>query len=560
MENPAPSSAFQSFANVAPVMLLLRDGNGECTFANEHWLAFTGRTEADEVGMGWLTAVHPADRESCVATFRAAARNGIPYGNEYRARRHDGVYRWLLSRGEPIDERDAATYGRASFIGIVVDITERHRHEAAMSALARGSVALSSSLDPEVVARCLATISVPAFADACIVALEGETEGAPARLLAEHYRDPIKKRRASAIQRRWRDPPGWTTQISDVLLRGESILIDDFPAFAGAYIHDPRHLEALADFGARSIVISPLRARDRTFGVIVAIAFDDRSFDAQDRAMCDDLARRGALSFDNAVLYAEARTREEELQRATSARDDFFGMVSHELRTPLTVLAGGARLLVGHSEALGPSVLTELGSDLLLHADRLQWTVENLLALAWAGATPHLLTTPVDVGEIVRATVDRIRIEAPGRTFNLAMDGEGTPAAAINTHVEQVLNNLLSNADRFSPGGAPIDVEVSFVPGTRVTISDRGPGVPDEDLLVMFDRFYRSPRTSIVPGAGLGLSVCKALIESMGGAIGARNRDGGGLEIGFSLADYRPPRLATAEGPTGATAIPGRED
>ena len=115
------------------------------------------------------------------------------------------------------------------------------------------------------------------------------------------------------------------------------------------------------------------------------------------------------------------------------------------------------------------------------------------------------------------------------------------PVEAEPTYLEQVLRNLLSNADKYSPPDAPIEVHArSDASSVTVSVLDRGAGLPPEELDLIFERFYRSDRTSRqAGGVGIGLTVCKRLIEAQAGQIWARARSGGGLEVGFTLPLYR---------------------
>jgi two-component system sensor histidine kinase KdpD len=108
--------------------------------------------------------------------------------------------------------------------------------------------------------------------------------------------------------------------------------------------------------------------------------------------------------------------------------------------------------------------------------------------------------------------------------------------------MEQVLVNLLDNATKYSPSGAPIEVRAAETDGRLVVeVADRGPGLPPEDLNRVFEKFYRATGTARKPGAGLGLAICRGIIELHGGDMVAENRPGGGTLFRFRLP------LATAE-------------
>src|SRR5690606_36006544 len=125
----------------------------------------------------------------------------------------------------------------------------------------------------------------------------------------------------------------------------------------------------------------------------------------------------------------------------------------------------------------------------------------------------------------------------PGRQINIDVAREVQFVMAEPAYLHQVLNNLITNADKYSPAGEPIDVSI-FSKNDTVTVKvmDRGPGVLPEELDMIFESFYRSKSTaSKAGGKGLGLTVCKRLIEAMGGKIWVENREGGGLSACFSL-------------------------
>ena len=122
---------FRNMADVSPVLLWMSRSDGLCTFFNQTWLAFTGRTMEEEWGVGWAENVHFEDLETCLETYRAAFNERRVFEMEYRLRRKDGVYRWILDRGTP---RYAPDGQFAGYIGSCVDITERRDLESELRA------------------------------------------------------------------------------------------------------------------------------------------------------------------------------------------------------------------------------------------------------------------------------------------------------------------------------------------------------------------------------------------------------------------------------------------
>ena len=118
---------YQVLVEQAPMIIWRADTTGKCDFFNERWLAFTGRTMAQEVGDGWAEGVHPEDFQECLRIYLAAFGRRETFEMEYRLRRHDGAYRWILDRGTPSFTADGTFLG---FIGSCIDVTDRREAQA----------------------------------------------------------------------------------------------------------------------------------------------------------------------------------------------------------------------------------------------------------------------------------------------------------------------------------------------------------------------------------------------------------------------------------------------
>jgi len=256
-----------------------------------------------------------------------------------------------------------------------------------------------------------------------------------------------------------------------------------------------------------------------------------------------DRARLEAAEHQQALDEA-ARTREEVTRlveserRAAELRDAFNGIISHELRTPITAIYGGAKLLARRDRQLDQATREELIDDLEAEADRLYRLVEDLLVLSRSErGSVERASDPVVVERVVERVVASEQPRWPAVHFSVQSSAQST-ARGDDTYVEQVARNLLSNAAKYSPAGSTVTIVVDETDeGVRVRVLDEGVGIDPAESARLFELYYRSPATAgITGGAGIGLFVCRALVEAMGGRIWAARRDGVGSEFGFVLA------------------------
>ncbi len=228
-----------------------------------------------------------------------------------------------------------------------------------------------------------------------------------------------------------------------------------------------------------------------------------------------------------------------QLVEANQAKDEVLGLVSHELRSPLTAVLSGARLLHERAETLTDDDRRAVAADVESHAQRLQGIIENMLVLSRGGAMEAPALEPVLLTHLVRRVVDDFRRHTPGRPVALDLASNVSVVLANATFVEQILRNLLTNANKYAAGGSGIDVRLALSndeTSVELSVGDRGPGIHEDEIERVFDAFYRStnnPRGTF--GVGLGLTVCRRLAELQGGSVTVRNREGGGCEFQLSL-------------------------
>jgi PAS domain S-box-containing protein len=237
----------------------------------------------------------------------------------------------------------------------------------------------------------------------------------------------------------------------------------------------------------------------------------------------------------------------EAAERAGAARDEFLSRMSHELRTPLHAILGWAQLLPTRDDrkiAEAVEQITSAGEHLLRLVD------EALDVVAVQEGRITLDLQAVEIDPIVADAIDMIRPLASRRDIQIRVDPCGPRKALVvadPSRVRQVLINLLSNAVKYSRYAG--DVVIGWArdgAAVRVTIRDSGPGMPEEKLNFVFQRFERLGMESVgIEGSGLGLAISRRLVEMMNGTIGVESRPGDGAEFWFRLPAW--PRLAVAE-------------
>jgi K+-sensing histidine kinase KdpD len=252
--------------------------------------------------------------------------------------------------------------------------------------------------------------------------------------------------------------------------------------------------------------------------------------------VCDVSGRLiGAINvlIDVTAQY-EARS---ELQAALVAKDDFLGLVSHELRTPLTQLLGNASILSRRWKSLSEATLDESFAEMLAQSQRLQRLVDNMLVLSRLerGITPE--TEPHLVQRLFDPIVEEFGQRFPGSRIEARVSPNLPPVETNAGTIDQVLWNLLTNAQKYGAPNGLITLEAKAAEEhVLVTVSDEGDGVKPDDMDRLFQPYFRSSTSAErTAGLGLGLSVCKTLVEMCGGQIWAKRLLPRGMQFGFSL-------------------------
>lgn len=230
------------------------------------------------------------------------------------------------------------------------------------------------------------------------------------------------------------------------------------------------------------------------------------------------------------------------LEKANAAKDEFLGLVSHELRTPITTIFGNAQVLRRSAHLVSEPDRADALADIEREAERLQRIIENMLVLARVEAGTEMNIEPVRVAPLIEAVTKEHRRRHPARDVQVDIAPGLGIAAAERTYLELVLRNLLGNAEKYTPPAGVLRLSAGrHETSITIAVRDECGGLGEGEEEAIFGAFYRSPRSAhLAAGTGIGLAVCKRLVEAQNGTIAARTLPGEGCEISFTIPIEQP--------------------
>lgn len=310
------------------------------------------------------------------------------------------------------------------------------------------------------------------------------------------------------------------------------------------FARGPHHAETIEEHGWWFL---PLFAPSTTIGVI-GLKLHDASAKLGEgqrrlaRSMADDIAQ--ALLRTRLVADLESERVANETERLRNA---LLSSVSHDLRTPLAAIIGAAGSLDLYGDAMGADDRHALLETVRSESERLDRHIQNLLDMTRLGhGTLALNREWIGVDELIGSAVGRLHRYRPDARFAISMEPDVGAVWVQPALVEQALFNVIENAAAFSPSTDVVGVDAKQVDGRlQIEVSDRGPGIPEDERQRIFDMFYsvgRGDRSH--HGTGLGLAICRGMIDAHGGTVEAHaGGDGTGTIIRMTLPLATPPAM-----------------
>lgn len=523
-------SRFAGIVSLAADAIISSDEAHRITLFNEAAEAIFGYRR-DEVLGEPLSVLLPepsrAAQHAEVERFAIDPRQARAAGGhmEVRGRRKDGE-----EFPAEVSISKLAVDGRWIFTMVLRDITAQRRVEEGRRLRAEAGTVLAGSLEYEETLTRVAELSVQFLADCCLVDVVDD-DGRLRRLAVAHA-EPAQGELARDLprvpfDRRQPHPAFRATETQ------RSVLLADVPpGFVESIAQDEDHLRMLQALRPRSAMVVPLVARGRALGVMTFVrSTTRRPYDPTDLRTAEELARHAAFAVDNAHLYRAA-------QRAIRDRDEILGVVAHDLRAPLHAIAMAASMLSkGASPDERDPVRSKLGR-IVRSTEQMNRLIDDLLDVTRIEAGRLSVTlAPHAAGELVAEAADAARsaVSATCLELETAVE-EGLPTILVDPdRILQVFSNLISNAVKFTASGGRVRIGAAREgAGVRFWVSDTGVGMAEEALQHVFDRFWQAS-ASDRRGAGLGLPICKGIVEAHGGKLWAESELGCGSTFTFRL-------------------------
>ena len=455
----------------------------------------------------FTSRIHPDDREAVLDGLARSRQEGADFDQEFRALWPDGSVHWLLDKARMLCDADGTPL---SMTGACTDVTERWRSEEALRYQSQLNKTITDNAD-----SCLFMMDErghPTFMNPAAEATTGyrlqEIQDQPLHY-AIHHRRPdgsLYPMEACPIHQAWaRLTP--TRQGQELFIRKDGSF---FPV---------------------SFSVAPLERDGRTIGAVLEFR---------------NITGQRLVEQERERLYQAERRARAAAEAAVRARDEFLSIASHELRNPVAGIRGAAQLLRRTVAGGAPDeARVERYTRIIDQTSaRLVALLEDLLDVSRLQSGRLVLRCqPTDLSALVRDAVAQQQTRAESHRFRLEL--EGTCLLEIDPdRIDQVIANLLENAVKYSPDGGEIRVGLRTKPdGALVWVQDPGIGLPPGTARRIFEPFGRAPNAAErnIPGLGLGLYICRQIVEQHGGRLWAESRGvGRGTTVSLWLPDARP--------------------
>lgn len=517
--------------------------DGTIRFWNSFAECLYGWSAVEVIGQSVLEITPAEISQQQGQAIMARLQAGEKWSGEYLVRRRDGSIFPAFVSDVPLRDPDGSIIG---IVGVSVDISERKRIEAEREELlAREQIA---RVEAEHTATRIARLQ------AITAALsEALTPAQVADVIVTQVQAALK---TSSCGFRLVSADGQTLAVlrssgmsQEVLAPFAQIAIDaDLPiafvartgmplyfASRAELAHDYPNLAAVLPLDYEASAVVPLHSAGRTIGTLTLVFSEVRSFDDEDRRFIRTLADLSAQAIERARHYIAAA-------EAVQVRDSFIAIAAHDLRSPLTALLGQAQLLErrAHTEHLSERTLRATNT-ITQQATRLNRLITAMLDLTSIQTGQLTIEpTPLDLAPLLTRIVSEIQPTLSNHSLVITSSEAAAWVWGDELRLEQVFQNLLGNAIKYSPQGGGIQVKLERRNGQiSISVSDQGIGIPTAALPRLFERFYRAPNALEfgIKGMGIGLYAIREIVTLHGGTVTVTTAEGAGTTFTVRLPE-----------------------
>jgi PAS domain S-box-containing protein len=488
-----------------------------------------------------IESVHPEDRVKVISSRPDDTRKSM--NQSYRILRPDGSLRWISAQTFLIREEASDT---SYEVCVAEDITEQSQVDQTLrKALTRSreqftlSRRMSLARKPEVVLKTLMSASELRSAKrASVLFFESPPGSGPS-----HEIEVIASWSSSAYPA----SPIPNEALNETSLFEDLALLDLFhpskPVVASDILKDQRLTPVVRDLllqmQIQTVAIFPMVALGNWLGCLLVLFSKEKHFEAAELPNIKVLVDQATITIYNLkLLETEAESRHE-AEQANEIKTRFLAMISHELRTPLTSIKGFTTTLLAEDVTWNADEQRDFIQTIQQETNRLQELIDHLLDLSRleAGRLP-ISPAPHSLDEIIEDALPQFHALTSQHTMTLHLPADLPPVYVDARRIAQVLVNLVRNASAYSPKGTEISISASVRKGfLQVNVYDQGPGIPPAEHKRVFKAFQRGDdvENSAAQGAGLGLAICKGLVEAQGGRIWIKKKSTPGATISFTI-------------------------
>ncbi len=528
----------QILQNIAQVVWILDLNNDHILYVSPAFEVVWGRSckslYADPLTL--IKSVHPEDRVKVMTASPDDNRLNV-VDQSYRILRPDGSLRWISAHTFRIGEETTETFYQ---VCVAQDITDQDKVDQTLrKALDRSreqfdlSHKMSLSRKPEPVLKTLMSAH--------------ELRAAQRAALLFFDNPKVGPARGVELKAAWLANSNLSVWLSENTLYEEPALWGLLQPNRTVIITDiksdtrltPMLRGSLLEGEIQTMLIFPLVASADWLGCLVVYYKQEHHFDHVELHHLKVLVNQASVTLYNLQLLEIAEEARHEAERANEIKTQFLAMITHELRTPLTSIIGFTTTLLADDVAWEPDEQRDFIQTIQQEANRLEELIDHLLDLSRleAGMLPISLA-PHSLHEIMEDALPQLNSLTAGQTLSMHLPAN-LPLVYIDARrISQVLVNLVRNASTYAPQGTEINISAS-VRGDflQINVSDQGPGISPAEHKIVFKAFQRgiSVENSSAKGAGLGLAICKGLVEAHGGRIWIKKKTTAGATISFTI-------------------------